>query len=198
MVQAQAQAGEGSGSIEGDSTTSRSGTPAVRVVRRTGDRKVETRPHSEAAPRMQEASGQPRFGGPDLGRCPPAPGERCADLRGVRGAGGCTALGSSPAGTPEVRRETEDARMHATEARGPLISAHALIRYVEHYGRVGGLAEKMQAALSSLAAELDEARPIKTLDTGAELWRGPRPRRARFILRDGVVVTVLDIWDGRR
>lgn len=73
-----------------------------------------------------------------------------------------------------------------------------MIRWVEHYGRVDGLAERMQAALSALAAELDEAREIKMLDTGATLVRGPRPRRARFIVRDGVVVTVLDLWDGRR
>lgn len=78
------------------------------------------------------------------------------------------------------------------------MSAHALIRWVQHYGRVAGLADRMQAALSDLAAELDQAREIKTLDTGATLLRGPSPRRVRFVVRDGVVVTVLDLWDGRR
>lgn len=97
-----------------------------------------------------------------------------------------------------MRSETEDEGVRAAQARGPLISAHALIRWVQHYCRVGGLAERMQAALSDLAAEIDRAHKVKLLDTGATLLRGPKPRKARILVRDGVVATVLDTYDGRR
>lgn len=171
---------------------------SVRVVRRTRGGSVVARPSAEDSSGMQTSTRQPCDSEAHQGRGEQATDGCRRDLSGMWASGRAAVDGSDLARASEVRGKEKVARLPAPEARGPLVSAHALIRWVHHYGRRSGLAEQMQAALSALAAELDEAREIKTLDTGATLVRGPRPRRARFIVRDGVVVTVLDLWDGRR
>lgn len=58
-----------------------------------------------------------------------------------------------------------------------------------------------ERALGEIINESTAARKLKDLDSGAELWRGPRPRRLRYIVmpdeRYGlpVLVTVLFAFD---
>lgn len=60
------------------------------------------------------------------------------------------------------------------------ITPHAVMRYSE---RVGALT--YEAALAALIDETARAHFVKRLATGAELWRGPSPRRLRFIVGPG-------------
>lgn len=57
-----------------------------------------------------------------------------------------------------------------------------------------------RAALAVMVKESWQAHFVKVLDTGAELWRGPPPRRLRYLVTNGdplpVCMTVLGPHDG--
>lgn len=70
-------------------------------------------------------------------------------------------------------------------------------RWREHFDRSSGSSE----ALDHLIAECDGAHFVKALNTGPQLWRSAKPRRARFVVSVGsegtlpVLVTVLSTFD---
>lgn len=84
-------------------------------------------------------------------------------------------------------------------AAGPwFVTPHAV---AEWRARYDSSAETYEQALGRLIAETERAHFVKVLDTGAQFWRGPKPRRARFVVRTGdgekpVLVTVLPPFDG--
>lgn len=78
------------------------------------------------------------------------------------------------------------------------ITPHAVRQYI---ARVRDLS--FERALGRLIDQCERAHFVKRLDSGAELWRMPRPERARFVVsreHDGApqVVTVLKPFDGFR
>lgn len=80
-----------------------------------------------------------------------------------------------------------------------LVTEHAVARYIERIRP--GLAE--DSALRELAAMLSGSHPVKELEPGLWLWRGPKPRRLRLRVdvRDPEqprLVTVLTAHDGMR
>lgn len=80
------------------------------------------------------------------------------------------------------------------------VTPHALDRYREHVrsDSPGG------ALLRRLLTEAEKAHFVKALDNGPQLWRGPPPRRLRFIVSvcsDGTLpslITVRGAFDRRR
>lgn len=87
-------------------------------------------------------------------------------------------------------------------AAGPWFATpHAVERWREHYDRD---ATTYEEALGHLLRECDGAHFVKALETGPQLWRGPKPRRARFVVSvcsEGelpALVTVLPPFDGWR
>lgn len=79
------------------------------------------------------------------------------------------------------------------------ITPHAVDRYREHTGRPEMAYE---AALAELVEESRGAHHVKRLQSLKELWRGPKPRRLRFIVGDGedgkpALVMVLPETDDR-
>lgn len=78
------------------------------------------------------------------------------------------------------------------------ITPHAVEQYVARAMRGRGRHEE---ALVALIDESRGARFLKLLDSGAELWRGPRPGRLRYVVGPGegglkALVTVLAPGDG--
>jgi hypothetical protein len=76
------------------------------------------------------------------------------------------------------------------------ITPHAVRRYIERV-RPGIAYER---ALSDLVRLSVKAHHVKAIEGGAELWRGPKPRRLRFIVAQGMagkpqLVTVLFAFD---
>jgi hypothetical protein len=106
----------------------------------------------------------------------------------------------------QANREAHIAKVVARSRRtyggatGPWFATpHAVQRWREYFDpRV----RSYEKALGNLLRECHGARFIRVLDTGAQLWRGPRPRRARFIVSltsEGelpALVTVLPSFDG--
>lgn len=79
------------------------------------------------------------------------------------------------------------------------ISPHAVQRYIERI-RPGISYER---ALGELVAMSEAAHPVKEIEPGLWLWRGPKPRRLRFrVSTSGAgapqLVTVLTAHDGMR
>ena len=62
------------------------------------------------------------------------------------------------------------------------ITPHAVRRYIDRFAPRATYEE----ALSALIRLSAEARRVKTLPTGLVLYRGPRPRRLRCFLQEGV------------
>ena len=93
-----------------------------------------------------------------------------------------------------VRRELSSDR-----CKGPwFMTPHAVERFRNRAG--WQRASDYESALAALIDESRGAHFVKTLDTGAELWRGPKPRRLRFIVGAGdgalpALVTVLGSYD---
>lgn len=81
------------------------------------------------------------------------------------------------------------------------ITPHAVERFRDRAGW-----QRASAYEDVLATLIDESRGahfVKRLETGAELWRGPKPRRLRFIVGHGdgnlpALVTVLRSHDADR
>jgi len=69
------------------------------------------------------------------------------------------------------------------------ITPHAVRRYVKRFAPRCTYEE----ALSALIRESAKARRVKTLPTGLVLYRGPKPRRLRFFLQEGVEAPALPI-----
>lgn len=72
------------------------------------------------------------------------------------------------------------------------MTPHAVQRYRER------VAPNMsyEGALGCIINDSVGAHKVKDLDAGAELWRGPKPRRLRYIVsRDAQVITVLFAFD---
>ena len=69
------------------------------------------------------------------------------------------------------------------------ITPHAVQRYIERFAPRSSYEE----ALSALIRESTAARRVKALPTGLVLYRGPRPRRLRFFLQEGVEAPALPI-----
>lgn len=79
-----------------------------------------------------------------------------------------------------------------------VITAHALERYVERVHR--GIS--FRKAAQELERHMSGAHYVKTLPTGIELWRGPKPARMRLrVMRVGntlELVSVLEAFDRLR
>jgi hypothetical protein len=69
------------------------------------------------------------------------------------------------------------------------ITPHAVEQYIRRFARRSTYEE----ALGALIRESIEARRVKVLPTGAVLYRGSRPRRLRFFLREDVEAPALPI-----
>jgi hypothetical protein len=69
------------------------------------------------------------------------------------------------------------------------ITPHAVNRYIRRFAPRSTYEE----ALGALIRESAAARRIKVLPTGAVLYRGARPRRLRFFLREDVEAPALPI-----
>lgn len=83
---------------------------------------------------------------------------------------------------------------------GPLfITPHAILRYIE---RIRPEIDR-DRALTELIAIAEGAHPVKEIEPGLWLWRGPKPRRLRLrvsTIGPGLpqLVTVLTAHDGMR
>jgi hypothetical protein len=119
----------------------------------------------------------------------------------VRGTGVAVASdGQGAYDASSVRAQTEESGVVAPKegARGRwFVTPHALQRWREHFDRRSAAL----VALDHLIAECESAHFVKALDTGAQLWRGAQPRRARFVVSVGsegslpALVTVLSTFD---
>lgn len=69
------------------------------------------------------------------------------------------------------------------------MTPHAVQRYIKRFAPRSTYEE----ALGALIRESAEARRVKVLPTGLVLYRGPRPRRLRFFLQEGVEGPALPI-----
>jgi hypothetical protein len=105
-----------------------------------------------------------------------------------------------------IGREHETRGMEMRLTSGPgaagrwFCGPHPVKRWREYFAP----SATYEQALGQLITEIDGARFVKALDTGPQLWRGPRPRRARFVVSvcsEGMLpalVTVLPPFDGHR
>lgn len=76
------------------------------------------------------------------------------------------------------------------------ITPHAVTRFRERTAWDGNYV----SARKELEKESQDAHFVKSLDSGAELWRGPKPRRLRFLVGPGegglpALLTVLAAFD---
>jgi hypothetical protein len=78
-------------------------------------------------------------------------------------------------------------------AVGPwFVTPHAVQRYIE---RVDS-SLSYEAALGRIISDSVNAHCVKKLDDGAELWRGPKPRRLRYVVSpDKQLMTVMFAFD---
>ena len=96
-------------------------------------------------------------------------------------------------------RNVEVRRVLKSGVKGPwFMTPHAVERFRNRAG--WQRASDYESALAALIDESRGAHFVKTLNTGAELWRGPKPRRLRFIVGAGdgalpALVTVLGSYD---
>ena len=79
------------------------------------------------------------------------------------------------------------------------ITLHAIERYRERIER--GI--PIEHAIAALRHQMSRARYVKNMNhNGYELWRGPKPRRLRFLIsrfgEDVELVTVLRAFDRQR
>ena len=72
------------------------------------------------------------------------------------------------------------------------ITGHAVERWIE---RVDTSASPGDAVLA-ITVDAASAHMIKTQRNGLDVWRGPKPRRARFLVSQGRLVTALGAFDG--
>jgi hypothetical protein len=77
------------------------------------------------------------------------------------------------------------------------VTPHAVDAYRERTGR---RRMSYETALGEIVSDSERAHQVKTLRSGAQLWRGPKPRRLRYIVMDDspglpVLVTVLGAFD---
>lgn len=78
------------------------------------------------------------------------------------------------------------------------VTPHAIERFCQGVGWEVG--RRYEDALATLIDESRGAHRVKLLPSGAELWRGPKPRRLRYIVQPGegslpALVTVLGSHD---
>lgn len=96
-------------------------------------------------------------------------------------------------GRVRVREAIDVPDLDAGVARGAwFVTPHAVDRLLERGGRGGS----REDALAELIDESRQAKFVRKLESGAELWVGPRPRRMRYVVGNGdgskpVLVTVL-------
>lgn len=78
-------------------------------------------------------------------------------------------------------------------AVGPwFVTPHAVQRYIERVEP--GLS--YEVALGRIISDSAGAHRVKQLDQGAELWRGPKPRRLRYIVSpDNQLITIMFAFD---
>ena len=69
------------------------------------------------------------------------------------------------------------------------ITPHAVKQYIKRFAPCSSYEE----ALSALIRVSVEARRVKVLPTGLVLYRGPKPRRLRCFLQEGVEAPALPI-----
>lgn len=74
------------------------------------------------------------------------------------------------------------------------VTPHAVTRYVQRV-RHGVSAAKARADLLWM---MERAHFVKTLPSGLELWRGPKPLRLRLRVAGRSLVTVIEDCDARR
>jgi hypothetical protein len=72
------------------------------------------------------------------------------------------------------------------------ISGHAVERWIQ---RVDVTATPSDAA-NAITADSAAAHLVKRQRNGLDVWRGPKPRRARFLVCQGRLVTVMGAYDG--
>jgi hypothetical protein len=58
------------------------------------------------------------------------------------------------------------------------------------------LAASPAAAAAAITVDAAGAHLVKTQRNGLDMWRGPKPRRSRFLVSHGRLVTVLGAFDG--
>lgn len=110
------------------------------------------------------------------------------------GLGGRTAFGFGRVRVSDAETGSDDS------VKGPwFITPHALERYAELTGSAGNREEDM----ARLARETSRAHHVKATRDDCHLWRGPKPRRLRFIVGPGegeklALVTVLPACDAVR
>lgn len=95
-----------------------------------------------------------------------------------------------------VRTEPPERDRSGREAEAPWqISDHAITRYIQRVMR----GRTVERARADLVWMLERAHFVKTLPSGMDLWRGPKPLRLRLRV-DGErnLVTVLTDCDRRR
>lgn len=106
-----------------------------------------------------------------------------------------------------VRGEQEQAQGKRGAAGRWFVGEHVIERWIERFTprafREAERTEEQRAkVLGWILDEAERARFVKALDTGVQLWRGPKPRRVRFIVTvcsEGelpALVTVLPACDG--
>lgn len=106
-----------------------------------------------------------------------------------------------------VRGEPREAQGQRGAAGRWFVTPHAIDRWIERFTprsfREAPLTEAMRArVLGWIIDETERARFVKRLASGVELWRGPKPRRIRFLVgasSDGALpalLTVMPACDG--
>ena len=83
------------------------------------------------------------------------------------------------------------------------VTPHAVARFRERLPAARAMT--YEQALGAIIRDVDAAHFVKALDTGVQLWRGPKPWRLRYIVTSAgspgalpVLVTVQLAFDGRR
>ncbi len=98
-----------------------------------------------------------------------------------------------------VANVVERAKRSYNGAAGPwFVTPHAVEAWRERYDSADA---SYEAVLGRVIADAEQAHFVKVLESGAQLWRGPKPRRARYVVEVGdgekpVLVTVLPPFDG--
>lgn len=129
-----------------------------------------------------------------------AVGEWLLRVAALTGLGGRAGFGF---GRVRVREWTEaDGEPEDTSgAAGPwFITPHALDRFRERV--TGGAELSYEEALGRIIREAQGAHHVKNLDSGSQLWRGPKPLRLRYLVAGSergkpALVTVLPSHDDR-
>ena len=144
--------------------------------------------------------------------CGPASDLRCTTLLEASGSHAREPARRVPRGeratsSGVVRDEPRAAQGERGATGRWFVTPHALERWVARFTprsfREAPLTEEMRArVLGWVISESEGARFVKRLASGVELWRGPKPRRIRFLVgpaHDGALpalLTVMPACDG--